>query len=576
MSVAVALTAEQLEAVDHAGRRTMLVGDVGTGKTTTLVARYCRLAEHVPPSRLLVVCSDGAAAQRFTDAVLARMHGGFDVLPITTVYGLAYGLVSRRGGDVRLLGGAEHRVRVGKLLEAERPADWPLLGHLLGRPAFLREVVAALPDVHAAGCEAAQAAGGEWAELAGFTRRYVDALEKAGEVDASLLLVRAAVRARHEAGMFEHILVDDGERLPPLGVRLVAELAGGDVGWTVACRAPVAELAAPVVIPLSHRFRAAPPGELIRCNHPSVEPEAIAGELLAAHTKGVPWSEMAVLVRHVGRSARAIARALARHGIPVVPLAALASEEPVVRAVLDLLRWVEGGGDGHVDALDRLLVSPLAGLDPGVVRAIRREAASTGQPIEADPRLGALVALRDHLRGRSAAGDSPAGLVYEAWAGAFADLAADGRRSALGAVDDRALDGLVALTDGLRHFAERNPRASLSETLAAIEEGGLVPDPWRVAASRGAEGVTITSIEASSGRDWDTVVVAGCVEGELPRPHRSVPLFDPARLGGEATPPEERSRQAQALSDERQLFAVATSRARSTLVATAAPQPGVL
>ena len=567
------LTDQQRAAANHPGPRTLVVGDFGTGKTATLVARYRRLAREHAPERLLVVCHDRAAAQRFGQASLDALQRGLDSLPITTVHGLAHSLLSATGSPVRLLTAAEQRVRVRKALESQRLADWPVLGHLLHRPAFVREVVAALPEVLAAGHDAAEAAGGAWAELGRFARRYIGGLEEAGEADSAMLLARAGSVAAGERSRFDHVLVDDADRLSPLGRRLLAELVDEQVGWTVAGHDRASLLpGAPVFVELDRRFRTDPPGKLVRCAHPSIEPEAIAGELLDAHRRGVTWSEMAVLVRRLGRPARAIGRALARHGIPAVPVPALAAEEPVVTAVLDLLRWVEGSAGE--EALDRLLVSPLARLDAVTVRSIRRQAASTGASPEDDPRLADLVDLRNQLQAEAASGSSAADLVYDAWARAFSDLAGNGRGSALGAMDDRALDALVALADGLRRFADRNPGAGLGETLAVVDEGELAPDPWRVASSIGAEGVTITSIEGSAGREWDTVVVAGCVEGELPRPRRGAPLFDPARLAGAETAAEAHRRQA--LAEERRLFALATSRACSTLLATAAPQPGVL
>ena len=298
---------------------------------------------------------------------------------------------------------------------------------------------------------------------------------------------------------------------------------------------------------LSHSFRVAAPGRLVRCGHPSVEAEAVAGELLAAHSAGVAWTDMAILVRSYGRRARSIGRALARHGIPVVPVPELAPEEPVVRAVVDLLRWV----DGDAGARERLIASPLARLDPFTVRDIRRN------PQADDPRLAHLVSLRDHLRTRQQAGDTPSDLAYEAWAQGLTDLGTTG----LGAVDDRALDALVAFVDGLASHGERHPGATLGETLAAWSEGDLAPATWRLAGSTGAEGVTITSIAAAAGREWHTVVLAGCVEGELPSIGSRMPVFDRPMPG---------------LAEERALFALATSRATSTLIATAAPEPGVL
>jgi superfamily I DNA/RNA helicase/RecB family exonuclease len=542
----VELTAQQQEAVNHRGRRLVVFGTAGTGKTTTLIGRYLRLAALHPPTRLLVVCRNRAAARRFTDAVLPHLRGGFDALPITTVPGLAYDLVARTGRPVRLLSGAEQRALIRRLLAAEDPAGWPAHRQLLGRRAFADEVADGLDR------------GTASAELAGFARRYAAHLDSLGAVDWCSLLTTAAALAPSHRGRFDHVLVDDIDSLPPVEAGLVAALVGDELGLTATAEAEVAAAADQGHrLALTRSFRAAPPGTLVRCGHPSVEAEVAAGLLLDAHREGVPWQAMAVLVPRLAPRARAIGRALARHGIPVVPVPALASDEPVVQAVVDMLRWVEGDDL----ALDRLLVSPLARLGPLEVRAVRRSALASGRDLEADPRLAHLVALRDHLRERLVAGDTPAELAYEAWARGLTHVGATG----LGAVDDRSLDALVAFIDGLNRT-----EATLPDALAALAEGEITADPWRAAASAGAEGVTITSIDAAAGREWHTVVVAGCVEGELPATRTRAPLFEVS------TAPTREDRLRDVLANERRRFAVASTRATTSLLATAAPQPGVL
>ncbi|MGH9225291.1 MAG: PD-(D/E)XK nuclease family protein [Acidimicrobiales bacterium] len=551
------LTAEQLAVVEHEGLRLAVTGGAGTGKTTALAARYRRLVAGAAPARVLVVCPDRATAQRFWEGVQPDLRGhGFDALPVTSPLSLAYDLVTRAGRPVDLVLGGEQRALVRSLLADEDPAGWPLLGHLMARPGFAGEVVDGLDVVWEMGVDAAAAAGGRWAELAGFARRYRAVLEHHGRLDVTTLLAEATALAPSHSSRFDHVLVDDADALRPAAAAgLLAALVGDGVALTAVNPRPAAPSAS---LNLSQPFRVAAPGRLVRCGHPSVEAEAVAGELLEARSAGVHWADMAVLVRSLGRRARSIGRALARHGVPVVPMPQLAPEEPVVRAVVDLLRWV----DGDATAVDRLVVSPLARLDPFTVRAVRRDARESGRPLDEDARLAPLVELHDHLRDRQTAGDTPSDLAYEAWARGLTDLGTTG----LGAVDDRALDALVAFVDGLASHGERHPGATLGEALAAWAEGDLSPATWRLSAGAGPDGVTITSIAAAAGRDWHTVVVAGCVEGELPRAVSRTPVFDPAALG----------RTAPGLADERALFALATSRATTTLVATAAPEPGVL
>ena len=167
-----------------------------------------------------------------------------------------------------------------------------------------------------------------------------------------------------------------------------------------------------------HRFRRPAPPVLVTTRHPSIEPEAVAGELLAAHRAGVAWSDMAVLVRRPRHRARAIARALARHGIPArAPALAAVADDPVVGGVVDMLRWV----DGDESALDRLLVSPLSDLDAVEARRVRLRARLARHPVADDPRLAPLVALRDHLVARAAT-DTPAELAFQVWQRALGHL----------------------------------------------------------------------------------------------------------------------------------------------------------
>ncbi|HEX2273843.1 MAG TPA: PD-(D/E)XK nuclease family protein, partial [Acidimicrobiales bacterium] len=597
---ALALTTEQQAVVDHRGGLLRVRGRPGTGRTTALVARYLRLVAEVPASAVVVLCATRAAAGRFLDAVLPHLAGGFDSLPVTTPWGLAHDLLTGAGQAPVLLTAAEQREEVGRLLAADGPGRWPSCAHLLGRQAFTDEVAAAVADVQASFLpdtevlaraeRAGPAERARWADLLAFAARYRAALAGRGLLDASGLLA-VAVRLVEQQGAggaggrrFAHVLVDDAAAAPPAAPRLVASLAGAGASVTLATdegeddrdahrwRLDARDGPGPpggTSLSLTRAFRAPAAPRLVTCSHPAVEAEAVAGELLAAREAGVPWDRMAVLVRHPsGGRGRAITRALARHGVPAAAFEADAApaDEPVVRAVLDVLRWVAG----DTRALDRLVASPVAGLDPAEVRAVRLEAARGGIPLEAHPRLAALADLRRDLVGR-AASEPPSSLAFEVWRRALSHLV-----DADGTGDDRALDALVAFLDGLARRAERRPGERLAGFLSTYADGPVPTDPWRSAASRvAADSVTVGSVAGARGREWHTVVVAGCVEGELPDVRSRPRLFDPALLeDGGATEPADRRRRA--LAEERALFELACSRATHRLVGTAAPEPGVL
>ena len=106
---------------------------------------------------------------------------------------------------------------------------------------------------------------------------------------------------------------------------------------------------------------------------PHAESALIADALRRAHlVDGVPWSQMAVIVRSVPRLGAALARALVSAGVPVestVPNAPLA-DQPAVRALLTVLDATAHGLDG--DRALSLLTGPIGRVDPVSLRQLRR------------------------------------------------------------------------------------------------------------------------------------------------------------------------------------------------------------
>lgn len=599
------LSAEQVQVVEHDRGPARVTGRAGTGKTTALVARYRRLAGAGDPSRVLVLCRDRRAALAFTATVAPGLGGAYDALPITTFRGLAFDVLARHGrrSRPRLLTRAEQRALVRELLAAEGAAEWPSLSPLLHRPSFANELADAILAYEAgsetdgsgtAGSGPAQLrtrAGARgvlarWDELAAFAARYQAVLTARGATDGAALLAEAsqALLDPHaqaaERERYDHVLVDDFEAATHATDCLLARLVEPRLDIVIAGNLDAAigarDGASPTYLQdLHHRwpelaelsltvpFRRPRPAVLVCCRHPSLEPEAIAAELLSAHEDGVPWSDMAVLVRRPRRRAQTIARALARYRIPVAAVPGPVGAEPTVRAILDLLRWVEG----DATAIDRLLASPLSGLAPDEARRVRREASETDTALKTHPRLAPLLALRDEVATMAASAD-PAALAFVVWERALAVLADDPG-------SDNVLDALATFFDTASRWVEQHPRGTLRAYLAAADATASV-------ATGGArrrdvlDTVTITSMAAAAGREWDTVVLAGCVEGEIPQLRTHVGFFD-ADLLGPADPSPLADRRRRALAEERRLFdEVACRRSTGRLVATAAPEPGVL
>ena len=561
--------------MEHEAGALRVRGRAGTGKTTALVARYLWLASTTPPSRILFVCRSRAAVAGVRDAVLPELAGGFDALPIATFTGVAFDALARGSESPRRVSFAEQRAIVRELLAGDDAANWPTLGHLLARPMFVDEVVDGLSWWRSTQ-PSELPRDDAWRELAAFARRYAAALDERGAVDGGGLLARAE-RALHEnPPPYEHVLVDDFEAVTRAEAALVDALSAAATSVCIAAnpnaaigvrRAATADFfnARPgPEIELTTAFRRPSQAQLIRCGHPSVEPEAIAGELLAARDAGARWSDMAVLVRRPRQRARAITRALARHGIPVAAADTPLEDEPVVTAAVDMVRWAAG----DEKAVPRLLASPLSGLDQVGVRTLRRALAAGDLVVSDEPRLASLVALRDELQGRLAS-DDPAALVFCVWERALGPLLVGSNDPA----DDRAIDAFVAFHDGLTRQVDRHPALRAPDWLASLDGGN--GERWRAPRPL-TEAVTVASASAAAGRQWHTVVVAGAVEGEFPAVDGRAPVFEPAVLRGDI-PPTPAERRRASLAEERRLFCeIAATRATTTLVATAAPQPGVL
>jgi len=193
--------------------------------------------------------------------------------------------------------------------------------------------------------------------------------------------------------------------------------------------------------------------------------------------------------------------------------------------------------------------------------------ASLDVEVAADARLAGLFELRNEVEARLAS-DDPATLIFLLWERALGPVLVSSNDPA----DDRAIDAFVAFHDGVNRQVDRNPTLRVPEWLAALDGGGA---RWRTRRPD-TDSVTVTSVAAAAGREWHTVVVAGAVEGEFPAIDGHAPVFEPAVLSGE-TPPTAAERRRASLGEERRLFCeVASTRATATLVAPAAPEPGVL
>jgi superfamily I DNA/RNA helicase len=105
-------------------------------------------------------------------------------------------------------------------------------------------------------------------------------------------------------------------------------------------------------------------------------------------------------------------------------------------------------------------------------------------------------------------------------------------------------------------------------------QAGQGPDPWDASTPATGDAVTVVSIDGAVGREWDTVVLTGCVDGILPTEPRQHRWFDSALLTHGPDVPEAADRAIDWRAGERRRFDLAVSRARSRMVLVAAPPKG--
>ncbi|MET7747099.1 ATP-dependent DNA helicase [Micromonospora sp. NPDC005367] len=383
--------------------------------------------------------------------------------------------------------------------------------------------------------------------------------------------------------------------------------------------------------PAAHRrlrpLPEAPPGAVEVHTFRSATSEAswLAHTLRAAHLlDGVPWSEMAVLLRSTALQLPTLRRALHAAGVPTVvhgedlPL----HLQPAVAPLLLLLRCALEPKRLDEEAAVALLHAPLGGADPLAERRLRQGLRALALAAGDRRPSGELLvdALRDPaelagidrrwaepaqtvaglLAGAREAAERPGATVEdvlwavwqasglaERWAGAITrgrpvpgegDVARRRRAEAA----DRDLDAVMVLFDAAARFTDRLPGARTEVFLDHVLGQELPADTLAPTADRG-DAVRLLTAHAAKGLEWDLVAVAGVQEGVWPDLRLRGSLLGSERLvdvlagravdgGNLATVVGQTSA---LLDEERRLFHVAVSRARRRLLVSAVASAAV-
>lgn len=343
------------------------------------------------------------------------------------------------------------------------------------------------------------------------------------------------------------------------------------------------------------------PVEILISPSEAAEASVIAGRLQRLHLQeNVPWSQMAIIVRSVEASLPVFRRACDSAGVPLhitgdeIPVA----EHPAVEGLVNIARLADPGIGIDSALVERVLCSPYFGQDKLAVRRIRKtlrraELAGGGGRASAqilidivnDPRdlllheanpiaplsaLGRLIAL---LRSMMNAHATTEDLLYAIWQDRAVE--AQWRESALaggrrGREADSRLDAVIALFSIAGDFCTRMPAASMAQFVDYLQDQDLPTDRLSVTGSTGSA-VRLVTANNAKGLQWEVVVVAAVQAERWPNlvPRGSLlgaeDLVDLA--AGRAA--QHVDRIAQMLSEERRLFYVAISRARSRLIVSA-------
>jgi superfamily I DNA/RNA helicase len=598
----------QQRILDHDAGALLVEGEAGTGKTEVLRERFARLIEdNADPEHVILVVGSRRARDESRLAVLRRLKRSLPGVRVTTMQGLAHQLVSRHADLLgyakppRILDATDQFGLVQDLLHGERATEWPAYGDMLSLKGFADEVrkfvlraQEALLDPDRILQEAGEVGLAGWRDLVGFYRRYLDVLDAQGAVDFAGVVVQAAVGGAAADQPVDHVLVDDFQDTTVAAERLLGRLSplslvvAGDPeahvfsfqGMTDAPIGRFVERFRADLVRLPNRHRGVPSIDAWRLPHTSEEHAAVARELRRIHvTEGIPWNELAVIVRRNGPHVGGLVRALDDAGIPRSQVGAglSASAAPATFPYILALRWVVADAGRRDDIVESVLTSELGGISPAAARSLLRLARAGGHPpahaLEideglADPDRSAMAELRGTLRQASERRRS----VLDAFGVLWRGLSYSRRLVAAAETSVQARVDLAAILAFSRLVAEVGTSSSPSIEefleLAEVSEGA----PAGAEGDRARDEVRVLTAHAAVGLEFDTVMVAGTVEGDFPSLTRPEPMFDLSALQGVRSRSEVNRLR---LADERRLFRSAVARARRRVVLTASDPHGM-
>jgi len=596
------LDKDQLAAVEHGDGPAIVLAGPGSGKTRVIVERAVRLIdeERAQPEQLLVLTFSRKAATDLRERLTSRLQRSYASFPVTTFHAFCLSILAHGTAEApRLARPAERRTIMRAALESNNNLGLHGSNALLDealRFAELCDDYLEVPDN--------QLAPVRQAYVAALADR--DALDFGGlQREAVALLERdEAARNAYQAA-FRYVLVDEYQDTNVAQERLL-ELIAGERGnvfcvadedqsiygfrgaeienalgfekrWLDAVRydLPTNYRSAPAVVELAtdvirhnvdtHRRKpltavaerdALLAGRTFR--HAAEEADWIAREIAGLHLDGLALGEIAVLARSLREIGPRLAYTFRRHNIafraPLTP-----QLHPSAEALLSVLelagpeRWTPA----HEEQALRTLASPVFGADPLELRRIRREPRTLYGALRDSRQFDEFFQALGIVRRQTLAGNAVYALS-EALPHFKTLLVRDATREQV-----EELAAVTALSDAANEF-EGGP----TPFVEAFRSGELTSDEFLPAAPLPADAVALLTVHQAKGLEWEAVFVCDLVEGRFPALARSqATLFD--RDDFARRPLDETQRARRALEEERRLFYVALTRAKSRLFLTA-------
>ena len=423
------LTPAQLEVVNHRTSQLLVLGQAGSGKTSTLIAAIAnRIAAGEDPNKILALTYGRQAASKLRDQIASANPTSHTVAePIArTFHSIAFmilndqiNLESSADKKYVLLSGAEQDAQIRQLLEldAANPAqsNWPqdLIPALTtkGFAKELREFIGRATERGSSPAELSKFAKKYdqkyWPAICQFWDRYQNAMalrdatttHSFNRVDPSEIVVLAVDKLESNQRLlekyqklFQIIYVDEFQESDRAQRKLLQLLSGPELVIFADPDSAVGrfrgadpdnlisdleQFGIKKKITLDKRLRPVASQQVALLSSASEEANFIAHQFRSAHLiSNMPWSQMAVIVRSPGPQITALQRAFAMNSIPVEIDARAASlgDNPAIKPIITVAQIALGQlkiTSSNWDEIELLLKSEFAGADAISIRQMR-------------------------------------------------------------------------------------------------------------------------------------------------------------------------------------------------------------